>query len=413
MGQLRTRASRASVLLLGLIVVGVAACGSSGTPAGSGSTAGSGSSTAAGTPFDVVFDTGTTGPYGANGEAAVQGLEAAANVLNQTQGGILGHKVKVEVLNNNGNPTLAASLLEQRLSSGPRPDMVEPGAISSEGVIEVPIANAAKVLSVGSPNDSSLDNPSKYPYEFMTTPAALLEQESLMDYFKAHHYANVGMIYSSDAYGASLGQATIQAAQQAGIKLETVTYEDTDLNMTAELQKLQADHPQVLYVQGFAAPPGIILQDLYALGWKIPTIGDTAAAATPVIAQDASKPFEKGLLLQNLKLSVYSGSEPTAVKNYIAAISKFGPIDSLLSTTSFQYDSLMVVAVAAEQAKSLATPAIANALEHLKQPASPPWVTLSGYSYSPTDHAPAAAPGNYVVAPASALANGQFDGPAS
>jgi branched-chain amino acid transport system substrate-binding protein len=360
----------------------------------------------------VVIDTGTTGPYGANGEAAVQGLQAAADVLNQT-GGILGHQVKVEVLDNEGNPTTAASLLEQRLSSGTKPDMIEPGSISSEGVIEVPIANSAKILSIGTPNDSSLNNPSKYPYEFLMSPESLLSQQALMAYFKAHHYTNVGMIYSSDAYGASTGQATIQAAQQAGIKLETVTYEDTDLNMTAELQKLQSDHPQVLYVQGFGAPPGIVLQDLYALGWKIPTIGDQTTSATPVIAQDAGKAFEKGLLLQNLKLSVYSSTEPTAVQNYITAIKKFGPIDSLLVTTSFQYDSLMVVAAAAEQANSIETPAIASALENLKQPASPLWVTLSNYSYSATNHAPTAALSNWVVVPASTLTDGQFDGPAS
>jgi branched-chain amino acid transport system substrate-binding protein len=359
----------------------------------------------------VVIDTGTSGPYAANGTAAVYGVQAAANVLNATQGGILGHKVKVEVLNNQGNPSTAASLLEQRLSSGAKPDMIEPGSISTEGVVEVPIASAAGILSVGTPNDQSLDNPSKYPYEFFMSPSSTLPQQSLMGYFKSKGYTTVGMICSTDAYGASVGQATVAAAKQAGITLDSVTYNDTDLNMTAELQKLQADHPQALYVQGFGSPPGIVLQNVYALGWKVPVIGDQTTAATPEIAQDSGKPYEQGLLLQTLGLDQYAASEPAAVKNYISAIKKFGPIDSLLATTSFQYDSLMVVAQAAKQANSISTAAIAKALENLKQPSDPLWVTLSQYNYSAADHAPTSPASSWVVVPASALTDGQFDAP--
>jgi branched-chain amino acid transport system substrate-binding protein len=406
MGQWRVRARRVPALLFALaaLAVGAAACGSSSS---NGNTTGSDASAS---PFTVVIDTGTTGPYAANGTDAAQGVQAAANVLNQTQGGILGHKVKVDVLDNQGNPSTAAMLLEQRLASGPKPDVIVPGSISTEGVVEVPIAAAAKILSIGTPNASSLDDPAKYPYNFLMAPDASLPQESLMAYFKAHHYTKAAMIYSTDAYGASVGASAITAAKQSGITLATATYEDTDLNMTAELQKLQATHPQVLYVQGFGPPPGIILQDLYALGWKVPTIGDLTTASTPVIWQDASKPQEKGLLIQELQVAVRSGSEPVALQNYIKAMEKFGPITSPLPTTSYEYDALMLVAQAAKQANSIATPALASALEHLKQPASPPWVTLSRYVFTPANHAPAAALSNWVVVPVSPLTNGQYDG---
>ena len=409
MRQVRSPASWASQLFVLLAVAGLAAC-SSGAPS-SGGAASSGA--AASSPFVIVIDTGTTGPYGINGTAAVHGVQAAANVLNQTQGGILGHKVEVQVLNNQGNPTTAVTLLEQRLGTGSKPDVIEPGSISSEGVVEVPIAAAAKILSIGTPNDSTLNNPAKYPYEFLMAPSAILPQESLMSYLKAHHYTKAAMIYSTDAYGASVGAAAMQAARQAGITLETATYQDTDLNMTSQLQKLQAVQPQVLYVQGFAGPPGIILQDLYTLGWKVPTLGDLTTATTPLIATDANKPQEKGLLLQDLKISVYSKGQPAAVTTYINAIKKFGPISSLLATTSYQYDSVMLVAQAAKQANSIATPALAQALEHLKQPASPLWVTLNKYIYTPANHAPAAPISNWVINPVLTLTNGQYDSPSS
>jgi branched-chain amino acid transport system substrate-binding protein len=378
-----------------------------------GSALGAGTASASSTPFTIVIDTGVTGPYGANGTAAVEGTKAAASVLNKTQGGILGHKVVVDVLDNQGNPSTAATLLEQKLESGTKPDVIEPGSISTEGVVEVPIANAAKVLSIGTPNDSSLNDPAKYPYEFLVAPSAILDEESLMNYVKAHHWTKVGMIYSSDAYGASVGQATAQAAKKAGITLDTVTYNDTDLSVTSQLQQLQADHPQVLYTQGFGSPVGVVLQDLYTLGWKVPTIGDLTTATTPLVATDAAKPQEKGLLLQMLKLGVYSPSAPTAEQNYLRAMKTFGPITTPLLTSSYQYDSIMLVAQAAKQAKSITTPALAKALEHLKQPADPLWVTLKTYVFSPSDHAPTTSPSNWVVIPASGLTNGQYDGPSS
>jgi branched-chain amino acid transport system substrate-binding protein len=407
MSQFSHRARCASRLLAGTLVAGLAACSS-----GAATQSGSGSG-AAKSPFVIVVDTGTTGPFAVNGVAAVRGVEAAANVLNATEGGILGHKVTVEVLNNQGNMSTAAMLLTQRLATGQKPDMIEPGIISSEGVVEVPIATAAKIISIGDPNDSSLNNPAKYPYEFLMGPNGLLPQESLMSYFKAHNYTRAAIIYSTDAYGASVGAATVQAAKQAGITLVTATYQDTDLNMTAQLQKLQAGHPQVLYLQGFGAPPGIILQDLYTLGWKIPTIGDLTTADTPLIAADAHQPQEERLLLQNLKVNVYSPDQSAAVNNFISALRKFGPITTALFQSSFPYDSVMLVAQAAKQANSIATPAVTAALEHLSAPASPPWVSLNAYNFSATSHAPSAALSNWVVVPVSPLANGQYDGPSS
>jgi ABC-type branched-subunit amino acid transport system substrate-binding protein len=114
-----------------------------------------------------------------------------------------------------------------------------------------------------------------------------------------------------------------------------------------------------------------------------------------------------------LKLGVYSASEPPAVKNYVHAMEAFGPITTPLITTSYQYDSVMVVAQAAKQANSIATPALVKALDHLKQPAHPLWVTLDKYVFSSSNHAPAASPSNWIVTPVTTLTNGQYGGPSS
>jgi branched-chain amino acid transport system substrate-binding protein len=369
-----------------------------------------GSAGAASSPFIVVIDTGATGPYGANGTAAVDGTKAAAAVLNQT-GGILGHKVEVQVLDNQGNPTNAVSLLTQRLASGPKPNMIAPGSISTEGVAEVPVANAANIVSIGTPNDSTLNNPSKYPYNFLIAPSATLPAQSLMNYVKSKGWTKLAMISSSDAYGSSVEQATAAAAKTNKITFTSAVYNDTDLDVTSQLQQLQAAKPQVLFMQGFGSPVGVVLSSRAKLGWTIPTIGDLTASTTPLISTLAGTSQEKNVSIQILALEKYQATEPAAVTAYIKALKAIAPITTVLTTSSYQYDAVMVVAQAAKQANSIASPAIASALVKLKQPANPQWVTLKTFVYTAKNHAPMSSPSNWIYTTATPLVNGQFNAP--
>jgi branched-chain amino acid transport system substrate-binding protein len=405
------RATGALALLAMSGVVGLAACGSSssGAPSSSGN---GGGSAKAGSPFIVVIDTGTSGPYAQNGQAAVAGVKSAAAVLNKS-GGILGHPVQVEVLDNGGNPTTAASKLAQRLSSGTLPNLVEPGSISTEGVAEVPIANAHKVLSIGTPNDSSLNDPKKYPYEFLIAPNASLPATSVMEYAKSKGWTKLAMISSSDAYGASVAKATTDAAKAAGITLSTATYNDTDLDVTAQLQQLKSHNPDALFMQSFGSPAGVILAGRQKLQWNIPLVGDLTTATTPLIWDQGGSSSEQGMVVQTNTVNQYSASPPAAQTAFIAALKQQGTINSVLTTTSYQYDSVMVVAQAAKQANSIDSGAMAKALENLQQPADPPWVTLKTYVFSATDHSPAAATSNWIFIPPTKLTDGQYGAPGS
>lgn len=395
------QSSALALLAIGGILA-TAACGSSGSS--------SGGSPKAGSDFIVVIDTGTSGPYAENGQAAVRGVKAAADVLNKS-GGILGHHVKVEVLDNGGNPTTAASQLSQRLSSGTKPNLIEPGSISTEGVAEVPIASAHKIISIGTPNDSSLNNPSKYPYEFLIAPNASLPAQSLMNYAKSKGYTKLAMISSSDAYGASVAQATVAAAKAAGVTLYTATYNDTDLDVTAQLQQLKAHNPDALFMQSFGSPAGVVLASRQKLSWNVPVIGDLTTATTPLIWNSAGSASEKNMVLETNTVNEYSANQPSAVGDYITSLKAQAPIDSVLTTSSYQYDSVMVVAQAAKQANSIDEDAMLKAMENLKQPTNPPWVTLKTYQFSSSDHSPKADLSNWIFVPPTKLKDGQYGAP--
>jgi branched-chain amino acid transport system substrate-binding protein len=71
----------------------------------------------------VVVAAPLSGSLSTIGQGVVNGIRAAAAVVNK-QGGILGRRVEVQTLNDNGDPSTAASLVSQSVSSGTKPDLV-------------------------------------------------------------------------------------------------------------------------------------------------------------------------------------------------------------------------------------------------------------------------------------------------
>ena len=59
-------------------------------------------------------------------------------MINEKQGGILGHKIVVKSINDNGNPQTGTSELIKYLSSNPKPNNFYPGAESTlEGALMI------------------------------------------------------------------------------------------------------------------------------------------------------------------------------------------------------------------------------------------------------------------------------------
>jgi branched-chain amino acid transport system substrate-binding protein len=402
-GTVRTR-------LMTVVVVGAAlAAGMSLSVAGSGDAA------AAASPFDVVVVAPVTGALASFGGGEIQGVKAAAQVLNAS-GGINGHLVKVEVLDDQGSSTTAAGLLEQRLASGTKPNLVVPGVTSTEGVALVPIASSAGVYTTGTPNDTSLNDSTKYPYEFLAAPDASLPATQLMQYLAGKGLKSLAMLTSSDAFGASTAAATQAAAKKAGIKFTEATYNDTDLDVTAQLEQLKAANPKALYFEGVGPPVGVILSSRNKLGWYLPTIGDLDASTTPLLSTSlVGTPQLKNVKVQVVQIQTYTppAKQTQALKNFFKAELAQGPIVAAITVSSYNYDGIMYAALSAKQAKSIATPAMARAAVSLTPPISPPWVTLTSYKYTTSNHTPASPLSSWTEITPTHLVSGQYGAPGS
>jgi branched-chain amino acid transport system substrate-binding protein len=398
---------------LALVGAGLAACSSSKKSSTSSGT--SATTAATKTPFLVLtmYQVGAPGSAGQAAKVAQQAAQAAANVLNAS-GGILGHPVKLENLDDGGSVTTGVGMLQQRLLQSPKPDFIIPGTISTQGVAYVPVAGQAGIISAGTPSAIQLTDPTKYPDNFSMPPSQIgIAQQEFTD-VKTAGATHAGVISAEDAFGQSWATAAKQASQTTGLAATFETYLDTALDMTPQLQRLQAAGSNALLVQGFGAPVGNVLNSRVKLGWNVPIYCESTCAVTDLVTGSlVGTPAEQNLKIQLPYISIYSPPDqrPQSVTSYLNAYKALGPITSVLSQNSFNYDALMVVAQAAKQANSTATPDLVKAMENLQQPATPQWVTLQQYHFTSTSHAAAGSGKDYPLVVPTHLVDGQVGAP--
>jgi len=351
-----------------------------------------------------------------NAQAASQAAKAAVEVLNE-RGGILGNKVVYELIETGGDPTTAVTKLNERLASGPTPNLILPGNTSAEALPMAPVITQAKVLSVQQAGAADLNNPTEFPYLFQVVPTNASMAAQLVKYLQENGLHRVAMISGKDAFGQATAEATRQALADAGIELVgDETYAAEDLDMTAQLERLRAADPDVLFLQGAGSPVGYVLESREKLGWMdVPVIADSTASVTSLLARREpdgliGTPTVENVHVQVLTAAIIGSEEvnPGALDIMLDALAKQGEISMPLNTY-FVYDAIMLAAAAAEKAGTISdAEQIAKTLETFTGEEEGLWA-LSRYSYSPDSHAVATDPTSTTIIPITELVNGRYD----
>jgi branched-chain amino acid transport system substrate-binding protein len=375
----------------------------SATTAGSGSSATTAAAAApTGSPFKVLAIIGTSGSLAGTAQAYVQALNASAGVVNK-EGGILGHPVQISIKNDNLDPTTAANLLQSEISNGNMPNLVFAGTTSNETLALVPILTQNKLLSMQATVSNQTIDPTKYPYAFTLGPATPDAAAGLTASLKTQ-YPNaktVAMIIGNDVNGNSLLGNEKAALEQAGLKVVVQQYDPkATVDMTPQLQALQAQHPDVLVASGFGQVAGYILAGRAKLGWNIPVVGDNSFSANNLVSLGTPDQL-KGVSVSSNKATIYEpvDQRPPAFQTFYNAVqAQGGKFDQPIAIYGIAYDVVQLAKLAAEQAKSTDTQAMTQALENLQQPSPLPYVTYASEQFSSTKHSPTLDPNNTVQA---------------
>lgn len=395
------RYSVAASVIMGAVVA-LAGCG--GGPAEDGGGA---------RPYRVLITAGlsTQGVLAANAETAVVAAKAGAAKVNEA-GGVDGRKVEVAVVDDEGNPTTALTKIRQEIAKK-KPDLVLNAGPSTITAATLPVFKQNKILSFNiAPTEDSGD-PEAYPLNFDLTGSPDDYTNGLLPYFAEKGYRSAGIIHSSTANGVAFDTAVTAALKAEGIPvLDSQEYDPTALDMTPQLQSIQAKKPDVLLLNGYGAPVGYLLKGIEKLGWDVPVIGDGSVSATGLIATlppagVLGTPQVKNLVIQALKSSV-KNPDDQAVNDAITAMTSIGEIKATLIMAT-NYDAVPLIAAAAEKAGGADDPeALAKALEEPTVQSAAKVAVLKKYNYSATSHGANLGAEEFAFIPPSEVVNGQY-----
>lgn len=399
---------RAGALLLSLVLV-LAACGSSAS-----------SGAAKKVPFNVLVVGDLSNGAGPANQGFVQGMQAAALYLNKS-GGITGHHIDFSIHDTGGDPTQSVTLAQQQLQSTPSGggtwNFIESGATSDEQLSELPTVTKYKVNGIGVESSVQLGNPSVFPYHYILGVNIAASDKLIAQYMKAQGYHKIGVFYEDNAIGQSTEEAVRPALKAEGLSEVKVSYPATAIDVTPQMQQMQADKPDAVIATAQSGPwIGYVLKARTELGFNVPFVGDASFSGAD--AYTIAGPSNlNGVKYYTWNIDIYRPpSEQTPQQktffkylNQIAGTSLSQPLHQYAAG----WDSIMFMNLAAKQAGSLDSDKLKDALNHLKIPKtnSPLITSPTGWGWTPTPvtgHLSKPGPGAFVISPIGPLTNGQI-----
>jgi branched-chain amino acid transport system substrate-binding protein len=333
----------------------------------------------------------SSGSLAAVTQSELQGMQAGAKYVN-AHGGFDGQPVQITVKNDNLDPTTAANLVQAALASGTKPDMVYAGTTSNEAAAILPILTQDKIFSLQTDVSATTIDPSKNPYAFSISTATSGFGAEVAAATKAHYpnATKVGILIGNDVNGSSLLQSEKPNLEKQGYSVVVQTYDPaTTINMVPQMEALKAQNPQVLLASGFGAPAGYILKARAQIGWNVPVVGDSSFSANPLTTMATAAELNQVDVLAS-QSAIYtppSQWSPALTTLYNAVKPASGTFEVPFDLYECGWDTIMVAAAAANQAKSFDPAALTSALENLKAQSSPLYL-IESYHYGATQHTP-------------------------
>lgn len=267
----------------------LAACGSSAASSSSTTAASTGSTkTASSSPVVIHAILSETGQGGFLGSRQAKALQVLAKSVNAA-GGIDGHPVQMDILDNETSPITAVSLANKLISQN-----VPFFLNGSIGAVD----KAVDALST--PNGpfiydlSPVEHPPAGSKIFSAGFSLSLEIQSDLNYFKSKGLTRIAALTSTDASGVA-GYTTLQQElalpQFSSIHLVThQTFGDSDVSVATQLSVIKADHPQAMITWATGTPLGTILNGMSSLGMdNLPTTADSGNGSFAEMKQFGSK----------------------------------------------------------------------------------------------------------------------------
>ena len=226
-------------------------------------------------PVKVGLVAALSGPSAKSGEGITRGLTIAIDEIN-ARGGVLGGRM-IELVrrDDESNPakgqTAARELLDKEGCV-----LLFGGIDSPVSQAIVPLMNAARVpfMGVWAAATNITRNGANPNYVFRVSAVDVLVDRALIKHAMTSFGSKTpGLILVNNGWGESNLAGLTAAAQAAGIKLAGAEkFDDKDVDMTPQLQRLRDAGADTLILVGNAAPGAQVIKSLQRSAWTVPIV---------------------------------------------------------------------------------------------------------------------------------------------
>lgn len=228
-----------------------------------------------------VATSGTGAPFGVD---QLQAIELAARHINAS-GGIAGRRLVIKHKDTAYDKTQAQSVVQQFIGDKTVIGLIGPTS-SAEAFAADPAANAAH-LPVLAPNNGAAGVPQIGTYvhrigvpEELLLPATATRAAAILK-FKAP-----AILYAQDDPFATTGYKAFRASLTAN-KIDVVEvagYDSKAVDFTAQLERVKAKNPDVLFVAAKSSDAVVLLRAIRQAGMTMPVVGNLAFTSPALVA---------------------------------------------------------------------------------------------------------------------------------
>ncbi len=332
---------------------------------------GGGSETAApssGPALQVFMSMGQTGLLAPSAKAVIRGAQAAVDSINK-DGGLQGRKIKVQIGDNQSDPTRGVTLVQDAIASDAKPDLVVTGVSSNEALALAPVLSRSEVVGIGPASSLALNDPVKYPYFWSQSAAQQYLIAGVADYVKKAGGKKITFVGTDDALGDAIADALHSGAEKDNLTITEHRFKADAVDVTPAFQAAVADKPDFIYMDAAGTQAGTLLTSREKGGATgIDTIAGVVMASQPLL--DLAKGTDEMDKVKTVFLPTAFYTPPAKRSAQFAEFYKDvtaqGPLEVPLSTYAAGWDTIKIWADAVGQVKGDITgPSVRDQLNKL------------------------------------------------
>ena len=342
---------------------------------------------AAAEPVKLGFVAALSGQSAKSGEGIRRGLEVAIDEVN-ARGGVLGRPLVLVARDDESNPA-KGQIAARELIDREGVVALFGGLDSPVSQAIVPIANGAKIpfMGVWAAATGITRNGANPNFVFRVSAVDALVDVRLIAHAGTLGVKKPGLMLVNNGWGESNNAGLTAAAAAAGVVLAGIEkFDDKDVDMAPQLQRLRAAGADGIILVGNAAPGAQVVKSMQRLAWAVPMVshwGISGGRFPELAGSWAGR-------VQFVQTYSFFGKQTAIGEKVIAALqAKYPDIKGVGDITppvgvANAYDALMLLALAVAAAGSTDGDKIRQSLESLGRYEG--LIKTYDHPFSPTDH---------------------------